>query len=293
MVDERRFDRILNIIAAGMVAQPANKYLFIRGLRTSKIGKMVVISPGTRIYGSTIGDRVNIGIKAHIEDSTVEDDVYITANAVVKNSHIGKGSIVGANALLEDARIPPGVVVGGTGKILGTVEEFRRKKPKRDVEVYFFKKNPMWYWTQVREFEGFLRMPFSVPGWIVLNHIPFLLGSYRMKYSVMLRFTASEGKFTVSPEATADSIFPEKISVRDGARVEKDTVLLTHSFLGYNDFRLETGKCIVGEGTRIGRHSVVVPGVEIPPDQDIPEWSVATSNGYYIVKEDVRVPYGE
>ena len=60
----KKLDKALNLIASETIARPMQKRLFIKGMETVKVGKIVVISPGTRVLNSEIGDNVNIGINA-------------------------------------------------------------------------------------------------------------------------------------------------------------------------------------------------------------------------------------
>lgn len=291
---ERRakLNRIMNYIAAELVAQPKHKYLFLLGMKDIRLGKRVVISPGTRLKNSKIGDDVNIGLGAIIEDSVIDNGVYITANAIIRRCHIGKGSIVGANAHLEDMEIPPNMVVTAQG-IMKPIEEYKNKRPKRMVEVHFYNRNPMWYWTVVARDEGMFRLPAAVPHHIIINHIPRWLKSNTLKVRLSASFCHIESGVKIHHTVILDPIFPNDISIGEDSSIEPDCIILTHSFLGFGDYRLEHGKTSIGSGVKIGKHSVVIPGVSIPDDTCIPEFAVATKNGVYIVKECTYRRYEE
>lgn len=284
-------DRMLNLIAAETIARPTRKWLVLRGMASVEVGNIVVISPGTRVMGSTIGNNVSMGINAVVENSTVDEGVVITANAVVRNSHLKKGVIIGANAIVEDMTIPPNSIVVGPGKVVGKVNDFKNKKSHRNVTTIMFERNPMWWWTEVSKTHDWLRMPMCVPGHFWMNTVPNFLQSKKLKASVIYRFTNSSWGLDLHPNVIVDPIFPELVSLGKGTTIKKDSVVLTHSFLGYNDHRLEYGPASTGEGVTIGRHCVLIPGVHVPDDQKLPDWSVATKNGYYIVKEDTTVKY--
>ncbi len=283
---------MLNLVGAEMIAQPKNKYLFIRGMENMSFGSKVVISPGVRLNGSVIGDECNIGLGAVIENSILGKEVYVTANALVRNSILGNGSIVGANAVVEDTEIPPNTVVTGSGR-QHPITDFKHKKTNRNVQVHWFDRNPMWNWTTPSKSIGALRLPSAVPKYLFLNHFPRVFKSKRLKRLISKGFCKIDQGADIHYTVILDPIFSEKISIGKDAKIERDCILLTHSFLGFGDYRLEHGPVGIGSGAKVGEHSVVVAGVDIPPDVIIPGNSVATTNGVYVVPEEKYRRYEE
>lgn len=91
--------------------------------------------------------------------------------------------------------------------------------------------------------------------------------------------------------AVLDPLFPEKVIIKKGAYIDKDTLVLAHSFVNESGYVLEKGQTIVGENSRVGGDSVVLPGVTIPDNVDIPPSSVVTFSGLFLVKENKKLKW--
>lgn len=114
--------------------------------------------------------------------------------------------------------------------------------------------NSLWRWTAARS-----------PLRVMANYVVVLLArtvpSLRARNWLLRRLGATVGPGVAwGLEATPDVLWPELVTVREGAIVGYDATLLCHEFLR-EEYR--TGEVIVGEGAMIGAGAVVLPGVEV------------------------------
>lgn len=174
-----------------------------------------------------------------------------------------------------------------------SIEEARKRRTHRNVRIHYYDRNPMWGWWVAGRDEGFLTIPSAVPKYAIINHIPRWLQSSAVKVALSGAFCRIDDGVYIHYTVILDPIFTSDITIGEGTRIERDSIVLTHSFLGLGDYRLEHGITTLGRGVRIGEHCVVVPGVSVPDDVRVPDYSVATANGMYLVKEDTYVRYDE
>ena len=69
----------------------------------------------------------------------------------------------------------------------------------------------------------------------------------------------------------------------------EDTVVITHSFINIDRNVFEWGPNSIGPGARLGKRCSVLPGVDVPADVRVPDYSICTAHGVWVVPENHKV----
>jgi len=225
---------------------------------------------------------------ANVIDSVVGDDTVICAKAVVRNAVIGKECFIATNSRVTGT-IPDRTFVTGTNTC--RKREFHQKPTRRNITRSKFKGFPIWDWEEVMKRYGILWMFSLMPQHFFTNSIAQTCKSSRAKKILSKMYCNVSDDAFIHYSAVLEPLFPEILMTKKGAHVERDTLLLGHSFVNESGYVLEKGPIIVGENSRVGYDSVVLPGVTIPDNVDIPPSSVVTFSGPFLVKENRKLKW--
>ena len=284
------YQHFINIIGSETIPEPRLRWLFLRVFHSSKIGWGATTWPGGRIYDSTIGEHVALGMGAVVEDSTIGDETAICAKAEVRDAVIGRECFISANARVSGT-IPDRTFVSGTNRC--RKRDFTPKPTLRNIETIEFNGYPVWNWEPVLKYFGICGMFLVMQQHFYINSIPEACKSNRAKRMLSrLCCNVDEDSF-VHYSAVLDSIFPRNVYVKKGAYLDRNTLVLTHSFINESGSVLEKGITTIGENSRLGADSLVLPGVTIPDNVDIPESSLVAVSGPFLVKENVKLKWDD
>ena len=284
------YQHFINIISSETIAEPRFRWLFLRTFHTSKIGWGSIPWPGGRIYDSTIGDHVALGMGAIVEDSTIGDDTVICAKAEVRDAVIGRECFISANARVSGT-IPDRTFVSGTNRC--RKRDFTPKPTLRRIEKIEFEGYPVWDWEAVLKCLGIRKMLSLIMQHFYTNSIAQTCKSNRAKRMLSGLYCNVEEDSFIHHSAVLDSIFPRNVYIKKGAYIDKNTLVLTHSFVNESGYVLEKGITTVGENSRLRADSLVLPGVTIPDNVDIPESSLVAVSGPFLVKENVKLKWDD
>ncbi|MFB6280923.1 MAG: acetyltransferase [Haloferacaceae archaeon] len=129
--------------------------------------------------------------------------------------------------------------------------------------------NSLWRWTDARS-------PPRVAVNYALVWLARVVPSLRARAWLLRRLGATvESGVAWGLEATPDVLWPELVTLREGAIVGYDATLLCHEFLR-DEYR--TGEVVVGEGAMVGAGAVVLPGVEVGAGAQVAANSLVTED---------------
>ena len=282
------YQHFINIIGSEIIAEPRMRWLFAKIFHSSKFGYGTTTWPGGRIYSSTLGKRCGLGMGANVIDSVVGDETVICAKAVVRNAVIGKECFIATNSRVTGT-IPDRTFVTGTNKC--RKRDFQLKPSRRNITLTKFKGFPIWNWEVVLQRYGVLWMLSLMPHHFFTNSFAQTCKSARAKKTLSKIYCNVSDDAFVHYSAVLDPIFPGELIIKKGAYIDGDTLLLAHSFVNESGYILEKGPTIVGENSRVGRDSVMLPGVSIPDNVDIPPSSVVTHSGPFLVEENRKLKW--
>ena len=265
-------------------------WLFLRTFHTSKIGWGTTTWPGGRIYDSNIGKHVSLGMGAIVEDSTIGDHTVICAKAEVRDAVIGKKCFISANARVSGT-IPDRTFVSGTNRC--RKRDFTPKPTLRNIETIEFTGYPVWDWEPVLNYFGIWKMFLVIQQHFYTNSIAQACRSNRAKRMLSGVFCNVDEDSFIHYSAVLDSIFPQNVCIKKGAYLDRNTLVLTHSFVNESGSILEKGITTVGKNSHLGADSLVLPGVTIPDNVDIPESSLVAVSGPLLVKENVKLKWDD
>ena len=289
-VPRTQYQHFINIISSDTIPEPRMRWLFLKLFSPSKIGFGTIPWPGGRIYNSIVGKHCGVGMGTIITDSTIGDESVICAKAEVTDAVIGKKSFVAANARVT-GEIPDQSFVTGTNKI--RKRDFTPRDSKRDIEKVRFDGYPVWDWEAEIKMYGMGWMLSLMPQHFLINTIALGCKNEISKRRLASIYCNVSKSATVHYSAVLDSVFPQEVTIKDKAFIDRDCLLLTHSFVDEAGYVLEKGKIVVGEKSIVGADSVVLPGVEIPDNVKIPQSSLVTDSGPFLVHENRKLSWKE
>ena len=282
------YQHFINLISADVILDPKLKTTILKIFSPSKIGWKTVTSPGTRIYNSIIGTGCALGMGTVIMDSTVGNDTIVCAKAVVKNAKVGNECFIAANARVTGT-IPDRTFVTGTNKC--RKRDFSVKDTRRNIEKVRFEGYPIWDWDVVLKKLGIWKILALIPFHFITNSIAKRCKNTRSKTRLASIYCNVSDGATIHYSAILDPIFPDNIHVKKNAFIDKKCQVLAHSFVDEAGFVLEKGITVVGENSRVGADSVILPGVTIPDNVEIPPSSLVTISGPFLVMENRKLSW--
>ena len=283
---------ILNVIASDILPNPRFKRWALKGMTSNEyVGDDIILSPGARIEGSRLGDFSGYGINATVIDSTIGEDGRLGANCFIEDATLGENCVVAANAIVT-CDVPPNSVVRGHNLITPIADWVNNSH--RSVHREYFDRAPCWYWEDLAHHMGGTNLIRSVVRYAIHTYLPRLINpSARFKGKFeSLGEEQGEG-VVIDRSALVDPLLPGSVRIGDGVHLGPKVILLAHSGVNIVQNVFESGPVTIGNGTNIGFHSVVLPGVSVPAELHIPPYSVITAHGVYLVRENQYLAFEE